>query len=879
MDENEKEINLALAKSILSRSGVGRVLDIGSNYPFLAHCFEQLGCEASAMDCLPGLHKLGEEMGVDAYEEDFEQFVVDEQKFKIITMVNSFNYMRDPLAVLHKLRELVEDDGIVYLRLPDHGIDGFEQHISSTSTMVHPNFWSQPSLLELLVQAKNLFVISGSWPLQGGGQRDVMLKPITAKPKVSCGMIVKNEERDLPKCLESIKDVIDNLVIIDTGSTDKTQDVAVAFCVQNEIPLLYKMYTGSSKQDSSGDWKLWDFGTARNQFVQEIEHSSMRNTDYLLWMDADDNLVTSANARRAFYLSNVDVIGMMVSGGDGTQWVHHRAWKTGQGIEFKGRIHEYPDFGNGMDKTVMVMGDIIIHHDSAPGFGESSNERNLRILELDMKEEPNTRTAFYLANTHKDAARWLDAVKYYQIRIDMGVGYRDEWLFAWLYKGRCERAAKLYELAERTLLGGLSHAPSWSEFWMELAYLKYDQKEWNQVIGYSMEALSRNPEHTQLWRELNKYTDQPRRMLSFAHEFLGDKPTALYWATEALKYIGVDDTEWNNRILNLKQGELASRFLKKNVKPKIALHRPGAIGDIIMTLNLIPMLKKKYPKHDIHYYCNVGIGEQLSSLFTAVEIEWFDCSHLESKIGMYEKVINLIGYPLHEGYPNVPMKKHLLEYFADEMGLGTRGLPQLHLDSLSLTNLPNRPYITVHPLAGWSLYKNWAMGRWEKLIEAFPNELFIQIGSGADYKLQGADHSYMGTELSNSIDLIANATLHLGIDSFSNHLTHYKWNGRQTPAIILWGSTQWQAAGYPENVNISLGLECQPCFREDPKISAMPRGVCINPPGQTDYNHPQHACMAGISVDQVIDEVKKIFDLTTVTGSTGGTGLSKDPSE
>jgi hypothetical protein len=41
----------------------------------------------------------------------------------------------------------------------------------------------------------------------------------------------------------------------------------------------------------------------------------------------------------------------------------------------------------------------------------------------------------------------------------------------------------------------------------------------------------------------------------------------------------------------------------------------------------------------------------------------------------------------------------------------------------------------------------------------------------------------------------------------------------------------------------------------------MPRGVCINPPGQV-YDEPRHACMFGITVDQVTKEVRRAWAKT-----------------
>ena len=68
------------------------------------------------------------------------------------------------------------------------------------------------------------------------------------------------------------------------------------------------------------------------------------------------------------------------------------------------------------------------------------------------------------------------------------------------------------------------------------------------------------------------------------------------------------------------------------------------------------------------------------------------------------------------------------------------------------------------------------------------------------------------------------------------------------------------AFGYPHNTNISLGLFCQPCFREDPaKTVHGDLGPCINPPGQT-YDEPHHACMMGITVEQVVEAVRAMWE-------------------
>ena len=82
---------------------------------------------------------------------------------------------------------------------------------------------------------------------------------------ISLCMIVKTEELVLGRCLDSVKKLVDEIVIVDTGSTDNTKNIA-------------KEYT-----DKIYDF-IWndDFSAARN-------YSFSKGTkDFILWLDADD---------------------------------------------------------------------------------------------------------------------------------------------------------------------------------------------------------------------------------------------------------------------------------------------------------------------------------------------------------------------------------------------------------------------------------------------------------------------------------------------------------------------------------------------------------------------------------------------------------------
>ena len=85
---------------------------------------------------------------------------------------------------------------------------------------------------------------------------------------ISLCMIVKNEERTLARCLESVADLMDEIIIMDTGSSDRTMDIAAMYTDQ--------VYT-----------YVWneDFAAARN------ESFARATQEYILWLDADDVLL------------------------------------------------------------------------------------------------------------------------------------------------------------------------------------------------------------------------------------------------------------------------------------------------------------------------------------------------------------------------------------------------------------------------------------------------------------------------------------------------------------------------------------------------------------------------------------------------------------
>ncbi|NEN75093.1 glycosyltransferase family 2 protein [Pelistega sp. NLN82] len=86
-------------------------------------------------------------------------------------------------------------------------------------------------------------------------------------PSLSVAMIVKNEEQDLTACLDTVKDWVDEIIIVDSGSTDNTPHIAQKYGA--------KFYVHT-------DWQ--GFGKQRQLAQQYV------TSDYVLWLDADERI-------------------------------------------------------------------------------------------------------------------------------------------------------------------------------------------------------------------------------------------------------------------------------------------------------------------------------------------------------------------------------------------------------------------------------------------------------------------------------------------------------------------------------------------------------------------------------------------------------------
>ncbi len=182
---------------------------------------------------------------------------------------------------------------------------------------------------------------------------------------ISLCMIVKNEEKVLSRCLESICDAVDEIIIADTGSTDKTKNIAMKF-----TPFVYDF-----------EW-IDDFSAARNFAF------SKATKDFIMWLDADD-VVTDENKAELIKLKsqidNTDAVMMKYNTAfdenDNPTFSYYRERLIRRTCfrSWRGRVHETIEYTG---RT--IYSDIAINHKSVK---TKYSTRNLEIYEKQASEE------------------------------------------------------------------------------------------------------------------------------------------------------------------------------------------------------------------------------------------------------------------------------------------------------------------------------------------------------------------------------------------------------------------------------------------------------------------------------------------------------------
>ncbi|HEY8312729.1 MAG TPA: glycosyltransferase [Candidatus Baltobacteraceae bacterium] len=211
--------------------------------------------------------------------------------------------------------------------------------------------------------------------------RDCVQKPAG----LSLCMIVKDEERFLEQCLQSVAGMVDEINIVDTGSTDRTVEIAERFGARVE----------------HRPWRN-DFGWARNESL------AMATKRWIIQLDADEELVPgSGEALARIKTAPAHTTGLWIRCINRSDQYHGsgemshavtRVFPNSERIRFTGAIHEFVSLDGGARTIDSVNSDVkIVHHGylSDVVAGRNKFARNLEIIEAAIEAEPDEAFHWY----------------------------------------------------------------------------------------------------------------------------------------------------------------------------------------------------------------------------------------------------------------------------------------------------------------------------------------------------------------------------------------------------------------------------------------------------------------------------------------------------
>lgn len=327
------------------------------------------------------------------------------------------------------------------------------------------------------------------------------------KPNLSLCMITKNEEAFLEQCLDSVKDAVDEIIIVDTGSTDKTLEIAKKFVA-----------------------KIIDFKWVDNFSVARNESLKHATCDWILVLDADETIAKEDLVKLKELISNEECIGYYFTirtysdNSKAAGWVSStsdkykeskaasgwfatrliRLFRNNKSIKFEGIIHE--TVSNSMHSLGKAKeAPFPIHHFGRLKLEKSEFKRQLyqKLGELKIAQKKDFHSYSQLGIQAQESGDFSEAIELFKKSIDL----KNDYYKSWLNLGACYLELNKLEEAEEALKKAAELNPSDYSAYNNLGivYSKLNKPEI--AIKEFLTALRLNPKNASTYFNLGMAYD------------------------------------------------------------------------------------------------------------------------------------------------------------------------------------------------------------------------------------------------------------------------------------------------------------------------------------------------------------------------------------
>jgi tetratricopeptide (TPR) repeat protein len=347
---------------------------------------------------------------------------------------------------------------------------------------------------------------------------------------ICLNMIVKNEAHVLRRCLERVKPFIDSWVIVDTGSTDGTQE-------------LIRQVMGSHAGLYERPWK--DFGSNRTEALELARKSGAK---YAFVIDADEEFMPGPSF--AWPRLEADSYHLLQANG-ATRFWRTQLMRLAMPWRYVGVLHEVA-MCDGARPAQRVEGVVTYgRFDSARNHDPIEKyRRDAQVLESALEQDPkNARYMFYLAQSYRDCKELEKAEQCYQKRSEMG-GWAEE-VYVSLFQIGCLREQLKRPVSEilAAHLRAFNYRPTRSEPLVALARYFRMEKEWGSCRIFAQAALDIPMPKDILFMDSSAYEWRARDEYSIATYWLGQYEESLSSSNRLLEPGSSVPEEQRERIL------------------------------------------------------------------------------------------------------------------------------------------------------------------------------------------------------------------------------------------------------------------------------------------------------------------------------------------
>jgi len=330
---------------------------------------------------------------------------------------------------------------------------------------------------------------------------------------ISVAMIVKNEEAVLSRFLTCLKGLADEIIIVDTGSTDKTKEIA-------ESHEKVKFYSSKLFNEDTPTCDF-SFSKARNESISKCSGK------FIIWFDADDYISSSnideikakVKEFQEFDTHSHEPVGFSFNIKYGkTYYRQYRMFTNFFDIKFD-EEHSCHEFLK-LPPAIVHLSNVTVEHLPVKGR-DSSVHRNLEIMLSDLsKNGGSSRLYFYIANSFRELGKFSSAISYYNKHLSC-CDWKEERFFSRFYTALCyKEIGDLTRAKEQAILCCVEDDRFAENFCLlgDLSFISNKLQE--AQCWYNMAAIKQFPKDSMLFANKFYYGTYPEKQFNLCQHML-----------------------------------------------------------------------------------------------------------------------------------------------------------------------------------------------------------------------------------------------------------------------------------------------------------------------------------------------------------------------